>query len=383
MTVKKDEQRRTWYFVVDAPSLNGERRQIKRRGFPTRKAAAAAEAALLVELNRGTWVQPAKLTVADYLTGEWLPAKQHTVKPATAATYRSMVDAYVLPHIGGVQLQKLDGGTLNALYGQLLADGRTGASGTGGGLAPKTVRNVHGLLHRALGDAVRWRRLTVNPADAADPPRNRPPEMRVWTADQLAAFIASTADDRHAAIWHLFATTGMRRGEVLGLRWSDVDLASKQLTVIQTRSMVGDRPETGTPKTAAGARVIALDDQTVSALRRWRTAQTQERLLMGAGWFDAGGLLVTEPDGRPVHPQVLTRRFHSATKQAGLPAIRLHDVRHTYATVALAAGVPVKVLAGRLGHADISVTLRTYAHVMPGDDAAAAAMVAATLTGNR
>jgi integrase len=379
MTVRKDTKRGTWYYVVDGPTIGGKRRQIRRRGFPTKHAATAAEAALLVELSRGTYVQPSKRTVGDYLTGEWLPAKRHTVKPSTAASYAGIIDAYIVPHIGTVRLDKVDGGLLNGLYGRLMADGRTGGSGHRGGLSPKTVRNVHGVIHRAFGDAVRWRHLTVNPADQADPPRHAKPQLSVWSSEQLGRFIASTSTDRLAAVWHLFATTGMRRGEVLGLRWADVDMAGKRITIRQTRTMVGDRPETGTPKTAAGVRVIALDDATVAALRRWKGRQGRERLAMGAGWFDTGGLIATEPDGTPIHPQVLTRRFHAASKAAGLPAIRLHDVRHSYATAALGAGVPVKVLAARLGHADIAVTLRTYAHVMPNDDANAAAIVAASL----
>ncbi len=146
--------------------------------------------------------------------------------------------------------------------------------------------------------------------------------------------------------------------------------------------MVGDRPEVGTPKSKAGSRRISIDAGTVTALKAWKRAHTQERLLTGSGWRGGHGLVVTEPDGSAVHPQVLSRRFAAIVKRAGLPAIRLHDVRHSYATAALAAGVPVKVLSQRLGHADIAVTLRVYAHVLPGDDAAAAELVAAALTRN-
>jgi integrase len=201
--------------------------------------------------------------------------------------------------------------------------------------------------------------------------------MVVWSADELRRFVVSTSDDRVGTIWRLFAFTGMRRGEVVGLRWADIDLDGGRLTVRQTISMAGDRPNVGTPKTSAGRRVIALDAGTVAALRRWRKEQTEERLRMGAGWQGADhDLIATEPDGTMVHPQVLTRRFGVAVKAAGLPTIRLHDVRHSYATAALASGVHVKVLAQRLGHADISVTLRVYSHVMPGDDEAAAAAAA-------
>ena len=177
----------------------------------------------------------------------------------------------------------------------------------------------------------------------------------------------------------MLLTCGMRRGELLGLHWRDVDLSAARLTIRQTRGMVESRVEAGTPKTRSGARTIALDPATVAALKAWKSQQAADRLLMGDGWQDRDGLVVTEADGTPVHPQVLSRRFKAAAKRAGLPVIRLHDTRHSYATAALAAGVPVKVLSQRLGHADVTVTLRIYAHVMPGDDEAAAAQAAAVL----
>ena len=327
-------------------------------------------------------MRPGRVTLERFLLDEWPPAKVSTLKPSTASGYAQTISAYIAPRIGALDLVKVDGGVLNAMYADLLANGRTGGCGRSGGLSAKTVRNVHGLLHKAFKDAVRWRRLTVNPCDAADQPRKNEPEMKVWTSEQLGRFIATTADDRLGDVWRLFSTTGMRRGEVLGLRWADVDLAGKRLTVRQVRTMTSSGVIVGTPKTKAGVRRMALDDGTVSALKRWKRAQSEERLVMGEGWQGAEhDLVVTEHDGSPLHPKALTRRFHSSTKRGGLPIIRLHDIRHSYATAALAAGVPVKVLSQRLGHADVSMTLRVYAHVLPGDDEAAAALVASVIGG--
>lgn len=382
MTVKKDLKRGTWSFVVDLPAVAGKRQQIRRRGFKLKKDAEKAEAAIVADVARGTYIRPARVTVEQFLIDEWLPAKTSGLKPSTASSYEQMIRSYVTPRIGAAAIADVDGAMLNALYADLLANGRTGASGRTGPLSPKTVRNVHGMLHRAFKDAVRWRRLAVNPADAADQPRKQTPEMKVWTAEQLRAFVDHSADDRLGAVWRLFAFTGMRRGEVVGLRWTDVDLTAKRLTIRQTITMAGDRPEVGTPKTSAGARTISLDPDTVAVLKRWRKSQTEERLLMGAGWQGAEhDLIVTEPDGSPIHPQVLTRRFHAATKAAKVPQIRLHDVRHSYATAALNSGVPVKVLSQRLGHADIAVTLRVYSHVLDGDDEAAATLAASFIGG--
>lgn len=174
----------------------------------------------------------------------------------------------------------------------------------------------------------------------------------------------------------------MRQGEVAGLRWSDVDLKRNTLVVRQSVTMVGQRPTVGTPKAAAGTRRIALDPVTVAALKRWKVAQTEERLVMGTGWRGDGDLVVNEPDDSPVHPRAMTRRLHAITNAAGLPCIRLRGVRYSYATAALGAGVGVEVLATRLGHADVSVILRTYAHDLTSDDEAAATSVAALLGGD-
>jgi integrase len=379
-SVKRDGARGPWYFVVDVASPDGQRRQLRRRGFPTKKAAEAALAEVVTEQNRGTFVRPTRRTIGVYLLDDWLPARRKlgSLKPSTLDSYDQLIRAYVVPNIGAMTLASLDGATLTALYGELLTTGRRGRSGAAGTpLAAKTVRNLHGVLHRALKDAVKWRLIASNPADAAEQPGKRTPEQQAWTAADLGRFVEASRADRCGALWHLLATTGMRRGELLGLRWQDVDLEARSVTVRQTMTMVAGRPAVGTPKSEAGVRQIKLDPDTVAALRAWRKQQNADRLLMGSGWAETGGLLATEADGTSIHPQVLSRRFRSIVAAAGLPAIRFHDVRHSYATAALAAGVPVKTLSKRLGHADIKVTLSIYAHVMPGDDEAAADLVAA------
>jgi integrase len=380
MTVRKDPQRGTWTLVVDVPVVGGKRQQVRRRGFKTKKDAEREQAKIVHDVAAGSFVRPSQTSLKTFLVDEWLPMKVRTVKPSTAASYRQMIDSCVSPTLGDVPLARIDGPTLNAFCTHLLEQGRTGASGRDGGLSPKTVRNVHGLLHRAFKDAVRWRRLAINPCDSADQPKLATPEMKVWSAGELERFVSASVSDRLGAAWRLLALTGMRRGELLGLRWSDVDLDAKRVRVVQTVTMAGDRPELGTPKTAAGARPISLDGGTVAALRTWRARQAKERLVMGAGWQGRHDLIVTEPDGSSVHPQVFTRRFKAIAKAADLPQIRLHDVRHSYATASLAAGVPPKVLSARLGHAHITTTLAIYAHVLPGDDAAAADSVAAFIT---
>jgi integrase len=368
--VRRDDERGSWFFVVDVDSVDGRRRQLRRRGFPTKRAAHEAMRAL-VAAGPSAY---ASGTVAEFLD-RWINARAGALKPSTLDSYRRQIDAYVRPRIGALPLRNLDGARLTALYSDLVTGGGTGARAgpgrAGRPLAPKTVVNVAGMLHKACKDAVRWGVLTSNPADAAELPRRSQPEMRAWEVSDVRRFLAAAGDDPHLVAWWLMLHTGARRGEVLGLDWGAIDLDGRALTVKQTWSMVGTEPSMGTPKTAAGLRTIALDAGTVAVLRRWRRSQAEQRLVMGGGWPDHTAV-VTEPDGRRVHPQVLTRRFKALCRVAGVPTIRLHDLRHTVASVALANGEDVAVLSRRLGHADVAVTLRLYRHVMPGEDQAAA-----------
>jgi integrase len=373
-SIKQDKERGTWWFVVDVPGPTGKRQQLRRRGFKTKKDATEAQALILVERARGTFVRPTRVTVGAYLADEWLPAKRPGLRPSTADTYARMIELYVQPSIGGVELSQLDGSMLNTLYGRMLGSGRSDGrkSEHGGGLAPKTVRNLHGMLSKAFRDGIRWGRLARNPCDAADPPTSRSPEMQAWTQEELRSFAQATSDHRWAAIWALMITTGMRRGEVLGLRWSDIDLDTGSATIRSTRIRYGTTVDRSTPKTASGNRTIALGPSVRASLRTWRKTQMEERMLMGDGWQNDDNLVVTLADGRAPNPESFSNLFQNLTRRAGLRTIRLHDLRHSYATAALASGIPVKVVSQRLGHADVGVTLKVYAHVLPGDDIHAA-----------
>jgi integrase len=363
----------TWSFVIELPESNSRRHQLRRRGFATKKAAQAAMTALLADRDRGVMVTPSRVTVGNYLLDVWLPARRSALRPSTAAAYEGVIRNYVLPDLGRTKLQSLNGAALNRLYSVLLTDGRTERRrGLGSGLAPKTVRNVHGVLTRAMKDAVRWGHIQRNPCDTADPPRGRTPEMRAWTADELRRFVRATETHRLGSIWMLMATTGMRRGEVLGLRWSDIDLETGTVTIRSTRVRYGSVTATSTPKTARGNRTIAIGPTTLAALRAWKRTQASERLLCGSAWQGDHGLVVTKTNGGAPNPESFSNLFGKLVRRSGLPPIRLHDLRHSYATNALAGGVPVKVLSQRVGHADVGVTLAVYAHVMPGDDEDAA-----------
>ena len=359
-------------------ALTGRRRQKSRGGFKTRKEAERAFAELRDEVRRGAFVEPSKLSLNRYLEDEWFPSIRVGVRPSTLRNYRGLFDAYVKPSIGRSKLVNVTPARLNSHYAELLTNGRHVGSG---GLAPKTVRNLHSMLHKALDDAVRWGHLARNPVGLADPPRADTPQMNVWSPEQLRTFVEFTKDDRLAAAWLLLVTTGMRRGEVLGLAWESVDVKNARVAVVRSLTVVDYHDVRFIqPKTAKGRRGVALDPTTVSALQAHRARQNEERLHAGELWTDEG-LVFAREDGSAIHPQRFTSWFEQIARNAGLPRIRLHDLRHSYATAALAAGIPAKVVSERLGHASVVITLDTYSHVLPSMQDDAASVVANLILG--
>jgi len=370
-----------WYVIIEQRNPEtGKRKRKWHSGFLTKREAEAARTEILSRMQRGLYVEPSKDRLAHYLTKQWLPAIESTVRRSTFVRYRNGVRLHMIPYIGNVRLQEITPPMLNALYSKLLTSGRAHGDG---GLAPNTVRNAHVVLSKALNDAVRWGLLPKNPAEFADPPRvpvNT--TMRIWSANEIREFLNSTATDRLHAAWVLAATTGMRRGEILGLRWDDIDLEGRKLSI--RRALVTSDYELSfsPPKTARGRRVVNLDPDTVRVMRKHRVSQAAERLALG-DIFQDQDLVFCREDGSPVHPDRLTKAFRSLVSAAGLPSIRLHDLRHSYATLALGAGVHPKVVSERLGHASIGITLDTYSHVLPSLQEEAADTVAGVIFRDR
>jgi integrase/predicted RNA-binding Zn-ribbon protein involved in translation (DUF1610 family) len=357
-----------------------ERRRAIKAGFASRKEAQAAMAKVMVAVEERSYVAPSRLTVREYLTREWLPAIESTVRPTTYRSYVQHVSFHIVPHIGSLQLEKVGGATLNALYAKLASQGKRDGKR---GLSPRTVHHVHTCLHRAFKDAVRWGRLFRNPVDAADPPRVAGPgsrEMKTWSAAQVRAFLEATKDDRLYPLWRLFCLTGMRRGEVLGVKWQDIDLEAGRLSVRRSLVPLGGEVIVSEPKTARGRRSIALDVETVEVLKAQAARQLSEQQQFGEAWTDSG-YLCTKEDGEPYHPEVVSRSFRQAVRRAMLPMIRPHDLRHTHATLALQADIHPKVVSERLGHANISITLDTYSHAIPAMQEEAAERIAELVSG--
>ena len=261
------------------------------------------------------------------------------------------------------------------------ADTNESASSATAGLDRRTVNYVHTILHRAFKDAVRWGRLARNPADAADPPRSGQRSAgQAWEAATLRKFLeASQAEgDRLHPIWVLLATTGMRRGEAVGLRWSDLDLEAGRARVVQTIIQIRSQVQVSEPKTAQGRRPIKLDGGTVAVLRSHRGRMAQERLLVGSDYNDLG-LVFHQPDGSWLHPDAVSDAFLRRVRRYDLSRLTLHGLRHTWATLALERGVHPRVVQERLGHSTIAITLGIYSHVSPTLHDEAAELVAEML----
>jgi len=358
-------------------------------GFKTQRDAKARAAELISDAARGRYVTPGKLTVAEYLLGEWLEARAPAdISPGTLDVERTTVEAWIVPHVGDIGLQKLTARDLDRLY-RILRE-RGGRGGTP--LRGKSVRNCHALLSKALGDAVRRGHIVANPVSAVDPPRKDDSIERVaWTRDEVRTFLEVASGDRLGAICRLTLGSGLRRGELLGLTWDDIDAGSVTVArqvLVRPRS-VGASRRVYLRNTTKGhrARRVRIDPETEAALRRWKAAQAEERLAFGPAYKADGGLgveaawIVTEPDGSVIHPDTLLRRWQAIVKQAGVTPITLHGARHSYAELALGAGVRLDVVSRQLGHASISTTANIYTHDNNEAAAEAARKIADVLSG--
>jgi len=354
--------RGNWEYVVDAGrDLAGRRRQLTRGGFLTR---AEARAALHEVLRSGTArdADGHRLTVETYLR-QWLDGKR-ALRPSTRKSYQDHLDLYLVPQLGRLRLRDLTGSDIDAMISTIARNGSRQKSST-------TLRRIHATLRGALNTAVRRRLIPVNPALHVELPRHERHHVAVWTPLQLAEFLAAIRNDRLHPLYHLVALTGLRRGEVAGLRWCDIELDQRLMTVNQQVVQVGRTTHIGPPKTNSGRRVVPLDAGTATLLEKHHRTQQRERDLWGAAWTDSGHVFTRE-DGQPLNPDFLTRRFRALVRIAGAPPLSFHGLRHTSASLGLAAGVAMKVVSERLGHSAIGITADLYTHVVPavGQDAA-------------
>lgn len=350
-----------YQLTVDTGTADGKRKQLRRR-YRTEKEARAALAQIQGQVHAGTYVQPSTLTL-EQACADWLRSR-HKIRPTTAAGYEYVLQP-VRSELGDLAVQDLTRRHIDDLIVKL----RAGSLERPGGRARKawSARSCNymlGALSQVLAQLVAEGRMARNVAGLVDRVPGKPRKFETFTADQVAKVLKGIGNDRNRHAWHL-ALAGLRRGEIAGLRWDDVNLAQQTVRISKTRVDVGGRAlDQDDPKTASADRVLPIPDALLSELAAAKARQAADRLALGEA-YSRRGYVVCNEAGEPYHPSTLSTMWQAAIKNLDVPQVRLHDARHTCATLMHLQGVPIALVAAWLGHADVSFTLRTYVHAQP------------------
>ncbi len=327
----------------------------------TKKEAEKRLADLLHQLDTGTFIKPSKTTLGEFLE-RWLEDYRPNLSPRGFERYQGIISSHLVPGLGSITLTQLRPEHLQKHYTAKQNDG----------LSARTVRYHHAVLHVALKTAVQWGLLARNPADAVSPPRARRTEMQTWNEDDITRFLEVAKDSPYYTLFYTALFTGMRRSELLGLKWGDVDFILSQICVSRSLHHLKDGSYIFTePKSAKSRRTIALPPSATLLLKEHQEKHELERVMLGIPSTDSD-LVFSTLEGKPLRPNTVTRAWTTLAAHAGLKVIRLHDARHTHASIMLKQGIHPKIVQERLGHASIQMTLDTYSHVAPGLQEAAA-----------
>ena len=328
----------------------------------TRKEVQRKLSEIIPEVHAGTYREPANITVAEWFT-TWLNVyMKPSLRPTTWESYRYQVEGHIVPALGRLKLPQLQTAHIQRLYNDKLKGGRL--DGKPGGLSPKSVKYIHTVIHSALEQAKKEGMITINPADAVKLPQQEQKEIKYLDAAEAAIFLATAKDSKHFAAFFLALNTGMRRGEILGLRWQDVDFNACQLTVNQGLVRVtGKGLVFQEPKTKLSNRVINLAPVVVQVLKEHKKEQAEFRRMAGGAYDEKGlDLVFANELGEPICPRAFTRVFERLVKKAGLD-VTFHGLRHTFATIALEQGVDIKTIQETLGHHSAAFTMDVYSSV--------------------
>lgn len=360
--VKRYKNSYTVVLNLGIDATTGKRKQQWVSVKGTKKEAEKRLSELLNQLDTGTFMKPSKTTLAEYLE-KWLSDYvKPNLSPRGFERYAGIVGKYLIPDMGSITLTQLRPEHLQKHYTARLNNG----------LSARTVRYHHAVIHKALQTAVKWGLVSRNVADGVDIPRTRRNEMQTWDEYDITRFLEAAKDSPYYALFYTALYTGMRRSELLGLKWSDVDFILSQVYINRSLHHLKDGSYVFTqPKSARSQRTIALPPSAILTLREHHETQKLERGMLGIELKD-DDLVFSTLEGKPLRPNTITRAWSMLAARAGVKVIRLHDARHTHASLMLKQGIHPKIVQERLGHASISMTLDTYSHVAPGLQQAAA-----------
>lgn len=363
-----------WAIVLDVPNPETGKRRRKWHSFKGTKREAQTECArLIAELDGGSYIEPSKTTVREFFE-TWLKHEKANVSPKTHDRYEELLLKNVAPVIGSITLNKLTAAKIDACWTKLLESGRRDGKG---GLAPRTVGHCRRVMLTAMEQALKWDLVKKNPVAVTRPPKTERATMSAYGAAETGQMLDALRPTRTFVPALLAALCGLRRGEILALRWQHVDLKNAVLSIVASAEQVGT--EVRYKETKSGkARTVALSSTVLDELRRHKAAQAEEQLKIGVR-PDGASFVVAQADGSPLKPVSLTHEWTRQIGKTDLPQIRFHDLRHSHATQLLAAGVHPKIASERLGHSTVGITLDLYSHVMPGMQANAAEQVDAAI----
>jgi integrase len=366
----------SWRYRFDGNRhLDGNRKVISGTIRSTTKKAAEEELrAIMAKHDKGDFVGPNKRTLKEYFE-HWLPVIKPSVAPKTFEAYEQKVKKNIIPLLGRIRLQSLELQQIEEAYSKMLTGGRDDGKG---GLAPKTIRNIHGILSHALGKAVRWKYITNNPATGATLPKAERKELQVLTKEDLAILLHELEGRRIYMPVLIAATTGMRRGEILALKWSSINLEEGWLRVVQSLEQTKEGLRLKDVKTKHGRRKISLPPITVQAFRAHMTQQSEELLRLGVGRAN-DALVFTKLNGEMRNPWGFSDDFSTFVRNLDIPYVSLHGLRHTHISHLLEDGYPIKTVSSRAGHASVSITLDVYGHLLPDSQEKLAAAYGADL----
>jgi len=367
----KQRAKGSWSIALELgrdPST-GRRKQQWTTVRGTKQQAEKKLAELQHQIDTGGYIKPSKLTVGEHLR-DWIrDYAAITVRPRTLEGYAMIVEKHLVPGLGGIVLSQLQPTQIQKYYAKALENGRSDGNG---GLSARTVKHHHRVLSEALAYGVRMNRIIRNVAQAVIPPRPVNREMNTLDEPEMDTLLEAARGTPYYHLFHLALYTGLRRSELLGLRWKDVDLYLANLSVTQVmHRLQGGQVVFLEPKTAKSRRQVSLTPDSAIALREHYEQQEQEREALGTP-LDGDSLVFSRIDGTPLPPITVNHAFIRIMKKAGLDGIRMHDLRHTHATLMMKQGVNPKIVQERLGHSSFAVTMDIYSHVVPGLQEAAA-----------